>query len=91
MDSQFKEEFRLEEPKKRIRRRKKKKPSKPVFKAYEQNQMMLLPPSLEELIEEKHIVRIVNETIEKLNTKALKETYKGGGTSSYDPVMLLKV
>jgi len=91
MDSQFKEDFKLEEPKQRMRQRKKKKSSKPVFKPYEQNQMMLLPPSLEELIEEKHMVRIVNETIDKLNPGPLLETYKGGGTSSYDPVMLLKV
>jgi len=91
MDSQFKEEFKLEEPTKRMRQRKKKRPSKPVFKPYEQHQMMLLPPCLDELIEEKHMVRVVNETIEKLNPEALLETYKGGGASSYDPVMLLKV
>ena len=91
MDSQFKEEFKLEMPEKRIRRRKKKKASKPVFKKYEQNQITLLPPSLEEMIEEKHMVRVVNETIDKLNVKPLINTYKGGGTSSYNPVMLLKV
>ena len=83
MDSQFKEEFELEMPEKRIRQRKKKKGSKPVFKEYEQSQMNLLPPSLEELIEEKHMVRIVSETIDKLNMQPLIETYKGGGTSSY--------
>lgn len=91
MDSQFKENFKLEEPKQRMRQRKKKRSSRPVFKPYTQNQMMLLPPSIEELIEEKHMVRIVNETIDKLNPCPLLETYKGGGTSSYDPVMLLKV
>ena len=91
MDSQFKEEFKLEEPKQRIRQRKKKKPSNPVFKSYKQNQMMLLPPSLEELIEEKHMVRIVNETIDKLNIKPLLETYKGGGTSAYHPIMMIKI
>lgn len=91
MDSQFKEEFNLEIPKQRIKRRKKKKASKPVFKKYEQNQMILLPPSLEDMIEGKHLVRVVNETINKINLKPLIETYKGGGTSSYNPVMLLKV
>lgn len=91
MDSQFKETFKLETPKVRIRRRKKKRASQPVFKKYEQNQIMLLPPSLEEIIEQKHMVRVVNKTIDKLNLKPLIDTYKGGGTSSYNPVMLLKV
>jgi len=38
---------------------------KPIFKPYDQNQMFLLPPHLEELIEKHHPVRIVNEVIEK--------------------------
>jgi len=91
MDSQFKEEFSLEAPKERIRKRKKKRASKPVFKRYEQNQIKLLPPSLEELVEGKHLARILNQTIEKLDIKPLISSYKGGGTSSYHPKMLLKV
>ena len=43
------------------------------------------------MIEEKHVIRVVNSTIDKLNIESLVETYKGGGTSSYNPVMLLKV
>lgn len=54
-------------------------------------QPMLLPPSLEELIPDGHIVRIVNEFVEAINLSALIATYKGGGTSSYHPKMLLKV
>ncbi len=64
---------------------------KPIFKPYEQNQMFILPPSIEEMIEEKHPVRVVNEVIEKINIKPLQKLYKGGGTSSYNPKMLLKV
>lgn len=62
-----------------------------VFKPYQQHQGMLLPPSLEELIPEKHLVRVVNNTIEGLNLDALLATYKGGGASAYNPKMLLKV
>lgn len=91
MDSQFKEEFKLEMPEGRIRKRKKKKASKPVFKEYNQHQMSLLPASLEEMIEENHLVRVVNAMVDELDLKALLETYKGNGTSSYNPVMLLKV
>ena len=69
----------------------KKKESPPVFKPYNQGQMMLLPPSLDELIPEGHMVRVVNDTIDKLNIEPLLESYKGGGTSAYHPLMLLKV
>lgn len=53
--------------------------------------MMLLPPSLEELIEANHPVRIVDRVIDKIDIESLTKTYKGGGTSSYHPRMLLKV
>ena len=52
---------------------------------------MLLPPSLEELIEANHPVRTVSAIIDKLNLGSLTEGYKGGGTSSHHPRMLLKV
>lgn len=64
---------------------------KPVFKDYNQKQMMLLPPSLDELIEPGHPVRIVDELIDKVDDTSLLKQYKGGGTSSYHPRMLLKV
>ena len=61
------------------------------FKANKQDQPMLLPPSLEELIPEGHVVRVVNEMIEQVDIEPLKRQYKGGGTSAYHPKMLLKV
>ncbi|MFN8242112.1 MAG: IS1182 family transposase [Bacteroidales bacterium] len=64
---------------------------KAVFKSYNQKQLMLLPPSLDELIEANHPVRIVDQVIESLDDSALIKQYKGGGTSSYHPRMLLKV
>lgn len=64
---------------------------KVVFKQYNQHQLHLLPPSLEELIPENHLVRIVNSSIDKLNIEPVINAYKGGGTSSYHPKMLLKV
>lgn len=62
-----------------------------VFKNYNQNQMLLLPPSLEELIEENHPVRIVNEVIEQIDLDPLVNQYKGGGSSSFHPRMMMKV
>lgn len=64
---------------------------KVVFKSYITNQPFLLPPSLDELISVNHPVRVVNSVIDELNIDHLLKSYKGGGTSSYHPRMLLKV
>lgn len=64
---------------------------RPIFKPYQQNQMFLLPPSLEEMVASNHPVRIVSEVIDKIDIDAIIKKYKGGGTSSYHPRMLLKV
>src|SRR5690606_14495873 len=64
---------------------------KVVFKEYAPNQGMLLPPSLEELIGKTHAVRVVNSVIDKIDIGPLVDTFKGGGTSSYHPAMLLKI
>uniref|UniRef100_UPI00047ED2F1 transposase n=1 Tax=Pedobacter glucosidilyticus TaxID=1122941 RepID=UPI00047ED2F1 len=63
----------------------------PVFKPYNQHQIMMLPPSLEELIPESHTVRVVNEVINRINVEPLLSAYQTKGTSSYHPLMLLKV
>ena len=65
--------------------------SKPVFKAYKQNQAWLIPPSLDELIDINHPVRIVSEVIDAIDIDMLIAKYKGCGASSYHPRMLLKV
>ena len=63
----------------------------PVFKPYVMHQTHLLPPSYDEMIEAGHLVRVVNDAVEKIDISALLAQYKGGGTSSYHPKMLLKV
>jgi transposase len=63
----------------------------PVFKEYTMGQMVLLLVDLEEEIEPNHLVRVVNTAIEKMDLRVVYEQYKEGGTSSYDPKMLLKV
>lgn len=69
----------------------KRKEAAPVFKPYVMNQISLIPPSYDDLIGEKHLVRTVNEAVEKIDLTALLKQYKGGGTSSYHPKMMLKV
>jgi transposase len=61
------------------------------FKSYDQDQISFLPPSLDELIEENHLVRVVNQVVNSMNISGLVNEYKGGGTTAYHPQMLLKV
>jgi transposase len=64
---------------------------KVTFKQYNMNQPSLLPASLEELIPEDHLVRVVNGMVDRIEIRPLLAQYKGGGTSSYHPRMMLKV
>lgn len=61
-----------------------------TFKQSEQGQLWLLPPSLDELVPQNHTVRLVNRVIDGLEIESLLSTYKGGGTSSFHPKMMLK-
>lgn len=65
--------------------------AKPLFKAYQQNQTYLFPPSLEDMIAANHPVRVVSEVIDRIDIDVIIKKYKGGGTTSYHPRMLLKV
>ena len=65
--------------------------AKRLFKAYQQNQTYLFPPSLEDLIASNLPVRVVSEVIDRTAIDVIIKKYKGGGTTSYHPRMLLKV
>lgn len=67
------------------------KKSKAKFKSYEQNQGLLFPGYLDEFIPSNHLVRTVNKVINSLDLSDLINSYEGGGASSYDPKMMLKV
>ncbi len=62
-----------------------------LFKDYTQGQTLLFPPSLDELIEPNHPVRVVSSIIDRIDLDDLFSGYRGGGASSYHPRMLLKV
>ncbi|WP_308993555.1 transposase [Mariniflexile litorale] len=53
---------------------------KVIFKTYDQGQLSLLPSSYDDLVPINHPARIVNTIIDHLNTSALEDSYKGGGT-----------
>ncbi len=67
------------------------KKSKVVFKPYSQNQEFLLPKNLEEEITHGHVCRLISSIIDGMDLTNIYERYKGGGTSAYNPSMLLKV
>lgn len=64
---------------------------RPVFKPSFQNQTALFPFDYESLIPLSHPVRLVNTIVDKLDIADIINTYKGGGTSSFHPKVLLKV
>lgn len=61
------------------------------FKPYNQNQTVLLPYSFEELIPERHPVRVVDQVVESINIQPLLKAYSKEGNPGYHPKMLLKV
>ncbi len=65
--------------------------AKVVFKSYNPNDSLLLPPCLGDYLPQNHNARVVSAIIDRLDISEIESDYKGGGTSSYNPRMLLKV
>jgi transposase len=61
------------------------------FRPYNQSQTALFPYSFDDLIPEKHPVRIIDQVVEGIYIQPLLKTYKKEGNPSYHPKMLLKV
>ena len=61
------------------------------FKDTHQHQMHLLPPSLEDFIEDKHLVRVIDQFVTALSSKLWDKVFTGGGAPSYHPKIMLKV
>lgn len=61
------------------------------FKETHEGQGFLIPPSLDDMISKTHPVRVVKKVLDSIDIDVLIGKYKGGGTSSYHPRMLLKV
>lgn len=64
--------------------------NKKVFIPYTQDQLTL-PLSIDSLIPENHVVRVVNRAIDQMTLEPLFEKYPGGGRSSFHPVMMTKL
>lgn len=65
--------------------------AKLAIKSDTRKQNLLLPPSLDELVPENHMVRVVDAVIDHLDISDILSTYRGGGNSAFNPKMMLKV
>lgn len=65
--------------------------AKVVFKESSGTQPTLFPQNILDKISPNHPVRLVNEVVDNLEISSLIAQYKGGGTSSFHPRMMIKV
>ena len=59
------------------------------FRTIDRQTGYLLPPSVDEWLPEKHLARFVVEVIDGLDLRAMSGSYRGSGSASYHPRMLL--
>ncbi|GAC1583707.1 MAG: hypothetical protein NVS3B5_18310 [Sphingomicrobium sp.] len=59
------------------------------FRDVDRQTAFLLPPSVDEWLPEKHLARFVVEVVEALDLRVLSGSYRGSGSASYHPSMLL--
>ena len=61
------------------------------FRPIDRDTGFLMPPSVDEWLPEKHLVRFVVEVIEGLDLRAMSGSYRGSGSASYHPALLLGI
>ena len=61
------------------------------FREFDREASFLLPPSIDEWLPEKHLARFIAEIIAKLDLSAMVKSYRGSGSKSYHPQVLLGV
>src|SRR5579862_8156545 len=59
------------------------------FRPIDRDTGFLLPPSVEEWLPERHLARFVVEVIDGLDLSAMSKSYRGAGSASYHPALLL--
>lgn len=65
--------------------------TKVLYKSYTQNDSFLFHHALVTSFRKNHPVRTVNAILDNFDISEIESTYKGGGTTSYHPRMLLKI
>ena len=61
------------------------------FRPIDRETPMLLAPSVQEWLTERHLARYVVEVVESLDLSALEQSYRGSGSLAYPPRMLLSL
>ena len=61
------------------------------FKSITSQQSVLFPSNLSDIIAANHPVRLVNQIVDQLDIDDILSSYKGGGTSSYHPRVMIKI
>jgi transposase len=59
------------------------------FRQFDRDTGFLLPPSVDEWLPERHLARFVVEVIEGMDLRAMVGSYRGSGSKSYHPAVLL--
>ena len=59
------------------------------FRAIDRDTGYLLPPSVDEWLPEQHLARFVVEVVDGLDLSAMSGSYRGSGSKSYHPALLL--
>ena len=61
------------------------------FRPIDRQTGFLLPPSVDEWLPEKHLARFVVEVIDGLDLSVMRGSYRGSGSASYHPSLLLGI
>jgi transposase len=61
------------------------------FRQIDRDTGYLLPPSVDEWLPERHLARFVVEVIDGLDLRAMSGRYRGSGSASYHPALLLGI
>lgn len=61
------------------------------FKPINNNQLYLLPPSIEDFIPADHLARVINDVVETIDVSTVAASYSTLGQKSYSPHLLLKL
>src|ERR1700726_1940025 len=59
------------------------------FREFDRETRFLLPPSLDDWLPERHLARFVVEVIDGVDLSAMVKSYRGSGSASYHPALLL--
>lgn len=61
------------------------------FKSIQNDQLFLLPPSIDDFIPEGHLSRVISEIVDTFDTSKIEEQYSYQGQKSYHPKVLIKL